>query len=338
MWTSSGTGSFDDDTSPNAIYAPDANDIANGNIDLTLTVDATGVCPQESDMVIVNVSQPISAGSFSIQSSVGQAINNNVIAASSINAGDIITTSVTQVSNKGVALVLPDGTIDYTADIGTVGADSFQYEICNQCSLCSIGTVSINIVNEPPTITLPSAPITTVVGQSVTVPFRSFLSDLNDNIDLNSIQIISGPTSNAISTFDSNFDLTIDYSGTPFAGTDQLTIEVCDLLGACAQTTLTIEVDGEITVHNGISPNGDDKNDYLDIQNIEAVEPNNKVSIFNRWGDKVFQIENYVNTDPTKRFNGESDKGKALPSGVYFYRVEFTSGSPALEGYLTLKR
>jgi len=58
--------------------------------------------------------------------------------------------------------------------------------------------------------------------------------------------------------------------------------------------------------------------------------------IFNRWGDKVFETENYDNS--TRRFDGTSDDGKDLPSGIYFYKIEFVNGSPELEGYLTLKR
>ncbi|MEQ8425596.1 MAG: gliding motility-associated C-terminal domain-containing protein, partial [Cyclobacteriaceae bacterium] len=147
-----------------------------------------------------------------------------------------------------------------------------------------------------------------------------------------------GPTSNAFASFDSNFDLTIDYSNTPFAGMDELTIEVCDLLGACSQIILQIQVDGEIRAFNGISPNGDGDNDYFLIQNIQFLEPQNKVSIYNRWGDLIFDIENYDSTNPDKRFNGVSNKDKELSSGVYFYKIEFQSDREGLNGYLTLKK
>ena len=117
-----------------------------------------------------------------------------------------------------------------------------------------------------------------------------------------------------------------------------MTIEVCDLLGACAQIDLSIEVDGEIVAHNGISPNGDNMNDYFKITNIQFIEPLNKVAIYNRWGDKVYDVENYDSTNPDKRFNGISNQGKELPSGVYFYKVDFSSGRQSMEGYLTIKR
>ena len=338
IWTSSGSGGFDDNTSLTATYTPDANDISNGMVNLTLTVDAAGVCPQVTDQLTVTISQPIVAASLSIQSNVSVISNVDVIAPSTINIGDVITTTIIQNPTKGTTAVLINNSVDYTANNGTVGADSFVYRICNQCGDCSDGTVTIDILNAPPVISNPTAPVTTVVGQSVLIPFSTLFSDINDNIDFTSIQVVAGPTSGAATSFDSNYDLTVDYTNVNFAGTDALTVEVCDLLGDCAQITLSIEVDGEITAHNGISPNGDGKNDYFNIANIQSIEPQNKVSIYNRWGDKVFEVANYNSTDPNRRFNGKSDDGKDLPSGVYFYKISFASGTPELSGYLTLKR
>ena len=171
----------------------------------------------------------------------------------------------------------------------------------------------------------------------VTIPFSSLISDLNDNIDPSSIQIIQGPISNAIAAFDSGFNLSLDYSTVSFVGTDLLTIQVCDLLNDCSQITLQINVEGEIIAYNGISPNGDTKNDFFLLENIQFLGPNNTVKIFNRWGDKVFEMKDYNNVD--KRFDG-----KELPSGVYFYKVTYDMINvqpPAkgeLTGYLTLKR
>lgn len=337
-WMASGLGTFSASTSLTTTYTPTAGDIAAGTVTFTLTVDGTGNCPQATSQLTVTITQPITAGALTLSSNVGQVVNTDVIAASTINTGDVITVTVPTAPTKGTAVVQPNNTISYTASNGTVGADSYMYRICNQCNLCSDATVSITIINEPPVITVPPAVITVLVGENVTIPFSTFIADPNANIDFNSITIITGPVSNAAATFDSNFDLTLDYSNTTFAGTDQLTIEVCDLLSACTQTTLSIEVDGEITAFNGLSPNGDNRNDYFKIQNLAALEPNNKVTIYNRWGDKVFEMDRYDSNIADRRFEGKQNNGSELPSGVYFYRVEFESNREELTGYLTLKK
>jgi hypothetical protein len=44
LWTSSGTGSFDDPTILNAVYTPSADDVAAGNVTLILTAHGQGTC------------------------------------------------------------------------------------------------------------------------------------------------------------------------------------------------------------------------------------------------------------------------------------------------------
>ena len=55
-WTSSGDGSFDDITSPSAVYTPGANDISTGSVTLTLTTDdPAGSCLAVADNVIITI-------------------------------------------------------------------------------------------------------------------------------------------------------------------------------------------------------------------------------------------------------------------------------------------
>lgn len=132
--------------------------------------------------------------------------------------------------------------------------------------------------------------------------------------------------------------LEVDYAGIPFAGTDRLTIEACDQTSNCAQQEITIEVAGDISVYNAISPNGDGKNEELTIQYIDILPStkSNKVTIFNRWGDVVFSIDNYDNQ--SRSFHGLNNNGGELPTGVYYYRIDFTGGQSSITGYLSLRR
>lgn len=54
-WTSSGTGTFDDPTKPNAIYTPSDVDAGLGAIVLTFKAYAFGVCLNDSDMIALTV-------------------------------------------------------------------------------------------------------------------------------------------------------------------------------------------------------------------------------------------------------------------------------------------
>lgn len=123
-----------------------------------------------------------------------------------------------------------------------------------------------------------------------------------------------------------------DFTGTPTSGS---------VLSEGAPTVAfyalaAVNSDNSITVFNAVSVFEDGKNDYLQILNIEQ-HPDNEVRIFNRWGDSVFQMKGYNNSDQDKRFNGLSDAGNVLPSGTYFYSIKLGDGSEATTGYLHLK-
>ena len=71
----------------------------------------------------------------------------------------------------------------------------------------------------------------------------------------------------------------------------------------------------KITVYNGLSVNGDGKNDYFYIRGIEYY-PNNRVKVYNRAGEKVFDIKGYDNTSRVL-------KGDKMPLGTYYYVLEY---------------
>lgn len=190
--------------------------------------------------------------------------------------------------------------------------------------------------NQAPTIAPTS--VTTTVEGTVTIDVTTLTNDLDNNIDLSTLQVLVAPASGANAFFNSNAELIVDYSGIAFAGTDQLTIQVCDVAGACGQEIITIEVAGEITVYNALSPNGDGKNDALFIQYIDALPDtkSNKLTIFNRWGSVVFEATDYDNTNNV--FKGIGNGGNELPTGTYYYTLEFTSGLPKRTGFISLRR
>ncbi len=122
--------------------------------------------------------------------------------------------------------------------------------------------------NKPPAIAI-SNQSTTIEGK-VTVILLDLISDADDNLDPNSLKIITQPISGADALINNGI-LTINYSGLGFTGEDKISIEVCDLLGSCSQQEFTIEVTGELQVYNGISPNNDPYNNKWIIGNIATL-------------------------------------------------------------------
>ncbi|CAF0787684.1 unnamed protein product [Rotaria sordida] len=84
-----------------------------------------------------------------------------------------------------------------------------------------------------------------------------------------------------------------------------------------------------IVLPTGFSPdNGDGLNDYYVIHGIEGLT-DNKFTVFNRWGQVIFEKEGYQND-----WAGTNFSGKLMPDGTYF--ILFTVNVPN-QGNLTFK-
>ncbi|MDB5256249.1 MAG: hypothetical protein JWM14_944 [Chitinophagaceae bacterium] len=95
-----------------------------------------------------------------------------------------------------------------------------------------------------------------------------------------------------------------------------------------------------LIVYTGISPNGDGLNESWEIRGIESY-PHNKVKLFDRWGNIVFEKEFYNNQMETT-WKGKSNKGLSkgqdLPNGTYYYEIDIRGLNKPLSGFVILNR
>ncbi|QCK14814.1 cadherin domain-containing protein [Mangrovivirga cuniculi] len=89
----------------------------------------------------------------------------------------------------------------------------------------------------------------------------------------------------------------------------------------------------------GFSPNGDGNNDFWTIEGIGEF-PQNRVEIYNRWGNLIYQATGYDNFNV--RWEGQNTElslgGEGAPDGTYFYFLYIEGSSKPLQGFLVLKR
>ena len=110
--------------------------------------------------------------------------------------------------------------------------------------------------------------------------------------------------------------------------TTRYTLQITDMNGCISTDTVTVWVIEDFTVQetNIITPNGDGYNDRWFIENIGSYS-NAEVTIFNRWGQKIWTTTAYNNSfgwDGTYQNNGGD-----VPDGAYFYviRIPTPNGS-----------
>ncbi|MBK9176325.1 MAG: gliding motility-associated C-terminal domain-containing protein [Flavobacteriales bacterium] len=112
--------------------------------------------------------------------------------------------------------------------------------------------------------------------------------------------------------------------GNPFTYNVVLIVTAAD---GCTDTVSTqyLIFPPDITIPNVISPNGDQSNDYFVIRNIEFWS--NELSIYSRWGNKVYDVKNYRN----------QWKADDLPDGTYYYVLRLNDGQEHA-GHITVLR
>ncbi|WP_317899359.1 gliding motility-associated C-terminal domain-containing protein [Aurantibacillus circumpalustris] len=112
---------------------------------------------------------------------------------------------------------------------------------------------------------------------------------------------------------------------------------VCNEASDNVPTTLLIPNTHTLFIPEGFSPDGDNINPFFVIQGL-STSGNNEITIFNRWGNKVYYNANYDNTwDGTPNVSGTLGKNK-LPQGTYFYILDMKgSGQKAITGFVVLQ-
>jgi gliding motility-associated-like protein len=251
------------------------------------------------------------------------------------------------------------GAITYTPTPGYVGTDVLTYTVCDTSSPTPICQTAQVVYTVKP---IGSNPITTAVDDYTATPGGTNVTGNVMNNDANTsgatltASVVSGPTpSQGIFTMNPNGT----YTFTPapgYSGPIDVVYEVCGGTPvSCAKATLHIlvqeppvligsPIDDGVEIFNSVSPNGDGDNDVFVIRNIENY-PSNTVSIYNRWGVLVYEVDGYGQND--KVFKGISEgrvtvqQSEELPEGTYFYilrYVNFVGEEKQRSGYLYIKR
>ena len=238
----------------------------------------------------------------------------------------------------GIALEKVGVFDDNNGDGSTQVGETITYAF----TVYNTGSVTLyNITIEDPLVTVVGGPIASLApGESDNTTFTAVYvitqGDLDagevvnqatvrgEDIDGNSIEDLSD---------DPNDSTNIDINGN--GNPDDPTVVILPQVAAPC----------EFIINNGITPNNDGLNDFLQIDCIENYLDNN-IQIFNRWGVLVFERDRYDNVN--NAFRGISEgrvtvkKGDLLPTGTYFYILRFfgdeNPGESSYSGYIYLNR
>ncbi|MCW5909821.1 MAG: VCBS repeat-containing protein [Cyclobacteriaceae bacterium] len=316
--------------SPATLIAGQQNDTYTTPVLSTSTTYYVSLTDTFCESVLVPVNANINAPpNAPVVSSTVMPVGNAITACSS-------TSLILSAPNGFAEYLWSDGSVTQQLTVTASGNYSVSVAYYPGCFSAYSDVLNVTIISAPCNNSAPvinTSTLSTTIGGTVTLDLLDIISDADNNIVLSSLTIIQQPQSGAQASLNGT-TLLINYTGNPFTGIDVITIRVCDVFGECVTQQLQINVIGEIEIFNAVSPNNDGKNDFFIIQNIEALEPENTVTIYNRWGSKVFETDNYSETNA---FRGLNQNGNELPSGTYFYKIFFKASGKTRNGFLVVK-
>ena len=240
---------------------------------------------------------------------------------------------------NGIVTNYTDSTLcfTYTPDANYVGGDTLSAVVCDGNGGSDTVVVVIDVIpipNEDPVVAEDTINKTTPIDTPVEVCITATDADG----DTPGICDINPMPKNGIVT---NYtDSTLCFTYTPdanYVGSDIMSVIVCDGNGGSDTVEVVIDVtpEDEIYIPGGFSPNGDNVNDVFVIRGTSSSE-NTKLTIYNRWGNKVYEASPYNNDWDGNNMFGISI-GNELPVGTYFYIFEI-DGEFKKKGYIYLNR
>lgn len=135
---------------------------------------------------------------------------------------------------------------NYQANYGFTGVDTFTYKACDSFNLCSDpATVTLSVANNAP---VAGSDQYRVIGAGIIGPMLANDSD-PDGDGFNGPAIVMGGASHGIvyglpyPNYPNDVKQYVPDAG--FAGTDSFQYEICDVLGACSRTAVTLWVPGD---------------------------------------------------------------------------------------------
>jgi gliding motility-associated-like protein len=243
----------------------------------------------------------------------------------SVTVNSLLNLTITPMANVIKCL---NNSVSLTANVAASSAQPYTY---NWSPAVGTNTNSTYVTSTPVTTTF----VVTVNGNcantaTASVVVSNFATDINvaiidsASICANTDLMLNTTTTGGKTPYSFNWTILPDINSV--STTNQLNTQAPGSEGtytvmvvstdSCGFTDFDIQLINvlppcDIIIPNIITPNGDGANDYFKIKNIE-YHPNSSLTIFDRWGKKVYSSASYSN----------EWKGDGLNDGTFFYVLD----------------
>lgn len=285
---------------------------------------------------------PSSLGTSSVASTPNQGVfsvtvtdGNSCTASGTVST--VLSIPTVTLSSPDLVLCPNECTIIYATGVTSYSPATYSWSNStsfnsDSTEVCSSGPVQVTFTDAKGCIAT-----NTITVVNDIIPTVSFIS--NPSSPVNAGQIINFTNTSTVST-GSITSATWSFGDGDTAignqvnhtysnvGSFPVVLTVTGSSGCTNTVSVVYQVDAVLEIPNVFTPNGDGVNDLLKFRYLEVFNSNN-LTIFNRWGKKVFEQDNYKN----------DWNGGGLNDGTYFFILSVPEASPNIyKGYIQLIR
>lgn len=276
----------------------DLIDVSSGTWTLTVT-DAQG-CSDTETITINETSGPV------------------------VDATNIVVTQLTCTTSGSINGLVVNGANPYT--YAWTGTTQTTLDIVG----LAVGTYTLTVTDAngctgqygPTTLVQPAGP-------SASFTWTPEIPDVNENVSISNTSTGINITDYLWTVEGQNY--TTEDVNYAFAaeGDYPVTLMITDGSGCMDTVTQIISIYGVLVIPNVMTINGDNVNETFEIK---GLKPNTNLIIVNRWGNLVFQTDDYQND-----WDGKDYSGNDLTEGVYTYLLKGVDGKEE-HGFIHLIR
>ena len=228
--------------------------------------------------------------------------NESPILSIGFTLGGTFTSTTGLIINSSTGIV---NVLDSTPGIYTI-----TYTVASNAGICQVGSSGTAV------LLIENDVVTSVTGECVGPNYVLTSSPLNNSYNPDNV------------TYSWSFGTTV-LGSSPTQVVSQVGIYSVTVSSNGCNGVDTFIVDAvSCTIQKGISPNSDQMNDSFDLSGLNVKV----LSIYNRYGRKVYSKTNYVN-----EWSGQTDKNDELPDGTYYYVIE-RDNVEAKSGWIYINR
>lgn len=218
-------------------------------------------------------------------------------------------------STAGLSLNAGTGEIDLTASVQ--GTYSVTYTTTGACPNTASVSVTINQLDDASFTLTPTCDGALATISGTTGGGFALISASSATIN---------PTTGSITGAAYNEALDVEYTTT----------------GPCPNSSLEMVVVDDCTpvdliIPTAFTPSADGVHDQWEIVGLDNLYPNNRVLVYNRWGNKVFEHNSTPSSPYSNNMWDGTFNGQQLPVASYYYIIEPNDGSDQkYEGTVTI--